>query len=86
MYCDAGFSEAVFRNLIARAEATAKHPDLAGAASGFLAVIVRPPGQRKVLLDRIAFQRWLESGRNPQANASVQATRLPSRLGRSQRR
>lgn len=58
------FSEAIFRNLIARAEATAKHPELAGSAAGFIDVIVRFNGQRKVLLDRLAFERWLASGRH----------------------
>jgi hypothetical protein len=58
------FSEAIFRNLIVRAEATAKHPELAGSAAGFIDVIVRFKGQRKVLLDRLAFDRWLASGRH----------------------
>ncbi len=57
------FSEAVFRNLISRAESSAKHPELAGNAAGFLEVIVRLPGQRKVLLDQLAFERWLRLGR-----------------------
>jgi hypothetical protein len=64
------FSEAIYRNLIARAEASAKHPELAGSASGFLEVIVRPPGQRKVLLDRLAFERWLASGRQVETTTS----------------
>jgi hypothetical protein len=86
LYGQAGFSEAALRNLIARAEANADHPELGGAAAGFLEVIVRPPGQRKVLLDRVAFDRWLASGRHRRIRADASSARSPRSFVRRPRR
>lgn len=54
-------SEGALRHLIWMAEAYEKDPKEGLKSNGFLAVIVRPPGQRKVLLDRIEFEKWLTS-------------------------
>ena len=56
-------TEAALRHLVWQAEAYAKSPSLGLKCNGFLAVIIRPPGQRKVLLDRVEFEKWLVSGR-----------------------
>jgi hypothetical protein len=52
-------SEAALRHLIWNAEAYARFPRAGLPSNGFLPVIVRPPFQRKVLLDRVAFEKWL---------------------------
>ncbi len=54
-------SEASLRNMVWMAEAYAKHPKSGLKSNGFLPVIVRPPNQRKVLLDRVEFEKWLTS-------------------------
>ncbi len=54
-------TEPALRHLIWSAEAYAKHPKNGLTSNGFLPVIVRPPNQRKVLLDRIEFEKWLTS-------------------------
>lgn len=54
-------SEASLRALIWEAEAYAKHPKSGLKSNGFQPVIVRPPNQRKVLLDRVEFENWLTS-------------------------
>ena len=59
-YRDA-ITEPALRHLIWLAEAYAKHPKNGLTSNGFLQVIVRPPHQRKVLLDRIEFEKWLTS-------------------------
>lgn len=56
-------SEGALRHLIWQAEAYAKDPKSGLKSNGFLAVIVRPPGQRKVLLDCAEFEKWLTSQR-----------------------
>lgn len=56
-------TESALRHLVWQAEAYAKDPKPGLASNGFLSVIVRPPGQRKVLLDRTEFERWLTSGK-----------------------
>jgi len=52
-------TEAALRHLIWNAEAYARFPRTGKPDNGFLPVIVRPPFQRKVLLDRVAFEKWL---------------------------
>lgn len=52
-------SESALRNLIWHAEAYAKHPKSGLTSNHFLPVIVRPPNQRKVLLDRIEYVKWV---------------------------
>ena len=52
-------TEAALRHLIWNAEAYARFPRAGLRSNGFLPVIVRPPFQRKVLLDRDAFEKWL---------------------------
>lgn len=54
-------TEAALRHLIWNAEAYARHPDQGRTSNGFLPVIVRPPFQRKILLDRFKFEEWLTS-------------------------
>jgi len=54
-------SEGALRHLIWQAEAYEKDPKEGLKSNGFLSVIVRPPGQRKVLLDRVEFEKWLTS-------------------------
>ncbi len=54
-------TESALRHLIWLAEAYEKYPKNGLASNGFLRVIVRPPHQRKVLLDRIEFENWLTS-------------------------
>jgi hypothetical protein len=54
-------SEGALRHLVWQAEAYEKAPKSGLKSNGFLAVIVRPPGQRKVLLDRVEFEKWLTS-------------------------
>lgn len=56
-------SEGALRHLIWQAEAYAKDPKSGLKSNGFLSVIVRPPGQRKVLLDCVEFEKWLTSQR-----------------------
>lgn len=58
IYCEVT-SEAALRNLIWQAEAWEKFPKAGLRSNGFLPVIVRPPNQRKVLLDRTEFEKWL---------------------------
>ncbi len=52
-------TEAALRHLIWNAEAYERFPRADLPCNGFLRVIVRPPFQRKVLLDRVAFEKWL---------------------------
>lgn len=54
-------SEGALRHLVWQAEAYEKAPKSGLKSNGFLAVIVRPPGQRKVLLDCVEFEKWLTS-------------------------
>ncbi len=65
---DGIITESALRNLIWQAEAYAKHPKSDLKSNGFLPVIVRPPNQRKVLLDCIEFERWLTTNRRTVAN------------------
>ena len=54
-------TEGALRHSIWQAEAYEKVPKSGLKSNGFLSVIVRPPGQRKVLLDRVEFEKWLTS-------------------------
>lgn len=58
------FTEGALRNLIWRAEAHARSPKPGARSNGILAVIHRPGGGRKVLLDRVAFAHWLNDGKH----------------------
>lgn len=55
------YSEKAFRHLVSQAEAYARHPKAGLRSNGFIGCIVRPAGQRKVLIDAVAFEGWLES-------------------------
>ncbi len=59
------FSENALRNLIFSAEAYAKHPKAGLRSNGFLDCIVRPAGQRKIIIDTMKFEAWLENGAFP---------------------
>lgn len=54
-------SEQALRSLIWQAEAYEKEPKEGLKSNGFLPVIVRPPNQRKVLIDLVEFEKWLTS-------------------------
>lgn len=54
-------SEQALRSLIWQAEAYEKAPKEGLRSNGFLPVIVRPPNQRKVLIDLVEFEKWLTS-------------------------
>ena len=54
-------SEQALRSLIWLAEAYEKAPKEGLKSNGFLPVIVRPPNQRKVLIDLVEFEKWLTS-------------------------
>jgi hypothetical protein len=56
------FTEASLRNLIWQAEAHARNPKPGARSNGFLAVIRRPGGGRKVLLNNLALVQWLDCG------------------------
>lgn len=57
------FTEGALRNLIWHAEAHARNPKPGARSNGFLNVIHRPGGARKVLLHRVAFAQWLSNGK-----------------------
>lgn len=57
------FTEGALRNLIWHAEAHARNPKPGARSTGFLNVIHRPGGARKVLLHRAAFAQWLSNGK-----------------------
>jgi hypothetical protein len=56
-----GFSEKAFRHLIFNAEAYAKSPKPGLRSNGFIACVVRPGNQRKVMIDAQKFEVWLSS-------------------------
>lgn len=55
------FSEKALRHLVAQAEAYANYPKAGLRSNGFIACIVRPAGQRKVIIDATKFEAWLAS-------------------------
>jgi len=55
------FSEKALRHLVAQAEAYANYPKAGLRSNGFIACIVRPAGQRKVIIDAAKFEAWLAS-------------------------
>jgi hypothetical protein len=59
------FTESALRNLIWDAEAYARNPKPGHRSNGFLAVIHRPGGGRKILLDQLALAQWLSDGKHP---------------------
>ena len=59
------FSENALRNLIFSAEAYARCPKAGLRSNGFLECIVRPAGQRKIIIDTIKFEAWLENSAFP---------------------
>lgn len=61
-------TEQALRALIWSAEAYQKSPKSGLKSNGFLPVIVRPPNQRKVLLDRVEFEKWLTSRQRTDRN------------------
>ena len=56
------FSEKSLRHLIAQAEAYAKYPKAGLRSNGMINCIVRPAGQRKIVIDATKFEAWLTSG------------------------
>lgn len=52
-------TESALRHLIWQAEAYARNPNIGLKSNGFLAVIHRPGGGRKILLEWDAYERWL---------------------------
>ena len=63
------FSEKSLRHLIAQAEAYAKYPKAGLRSNGMIDCIVRPAGQRKIVIDATKFESWLASGAVPPRNA-----------------
>ena len=59
------FSENALRNLIFSAEAYARCPKAGLRSNGIIDCIVRPAGQRKIIIDTIKFEAWLENGAFP---------------------
>lgn len=59
------FSENALRNLIFSAEAYARCPKAGLRSNGFIDCIVRPAGQRKIIIDTIKFETWLENSAFP---------------------
>ena len=55
------YSEKAYRHLVAQAEAYAKHPKSGLRSNGFLPCVVRPAGQRKILINAERFEEWLQS-------------------------
>ena len=56
------FTEKALRHLIFSAEAYAKFPKDGLRSNGFIDCIVRPAGQRKIIIDTTKFEEWLEKG------------------------
>lgn len=55
------FSEKALRHLVAQAESYANFPKAGLRSNGFISCIVRPAGQRKVIIDAAKFEAWLAS-------------------------
>ena len=55
------FSEKSLRHLQAQAEAYQRHPKAGLKSNGFINCIIRPAGQRKILIDAEKFEEWLRS-------------------------
>lgn len=64
------FSEQSLRHLIAQAEAYAKYPKAGLRSNGMIDCIVRPAGQRKIVIDATKFEAWLASGAVAPSNAA----------------
>lgn len=64
------FSEQSLRHLIAQAEAYAKYPKAGLRSNGMIDCIVRPAGQRKIVIDATKFEAWLASSAVTPSNAS----------------
>ena len=64
------FSEKSLRHLIAQAEAYAKYPKAGLRSNGMIDCIVRPAGQRKIVIDATRFEAWLTSGAVAPRNAA----------------
>lgn len=56
-----GFSEKSLRHLQAQAEAYQRYPKAGLKSNGFINCLVRPAGQRKILINAEKFEAWLES-------------------------
>lgn len=54
------FTEPSLRHLVFNAEAYRRHPKNGLRSNGFLDCIVRPAGQRKVLINAEKFEQWLK--------------------------
>lgn len=63
------FSEKSLRHLIAQAEAYAKYPKAGLRSNGMIDCIVRPAGQRKIVIDAKKFETWIASGAVAPRNA-----------------
>ena len=64
------FSEKSLRHLIAQAEAYAKFPKAGLRSNGMIDCIVRPVGQRKIVIDATKFETWIASGAVAPRNAA----------------
>jgi hypothetical protein len=53
------YTEGALRHLIFQSEAYQKFPNALARPDGFEKCIVRPPGQRRVLIDTEQFSHWL---------------------------
>ena len=56
------FSEKALRHLVFSAEAYSKFPKAGLKSNGFIECIIRPAGQRKIIIDTTKFEEWLERG------------------------
>ena len=55
------FSEKSLRHYQAQAEAYQRHPKAGLKSNGFIKCLIRPAGQRKILIDAEKFEEWLRS-------------------------
>lgn len=55
------FSEKSLRHTVAQAEAYQRYPKAGLKSNGFVDCIIRPAGQRKILIDAEKFEEWLHS-------------------------
>lgn len=55
------FTEKSLRHTVSQAEAYKKYPQSGLVSNGFIDCIVRPAGQRKIILNAEKFEQWLKS-------------------------
>lgn len=74
------FSEQSLRHLVWSAEAYAKYPKPGLRSNGLINCIVRPAGQRRILIDTLKFEAWLESQSVVQPPPAIKT--VPSKANR----